>query len=119
MASKDVPLRRVKYSDRSQLPHDYSSTPGGSIFSTTPGGTRIYYDRDTLLMCKNSPIARSPPVGMICRPGVTCPLNCHGDCNLSKMPATDQKSAQKTVVTPERLENQPPHKEEEPFELDL
>ncbi|VUZ56458.1 unnamed protein product [Hymenolepis diminuta] len=118
MASKDVPFRRFKYSDNSQLPNDYSTTPGGSIFSTTPGGTRIYYDRDTLLMCKNSPIARSPPVGMICRPGVTCPLNCQGQCNLPKAPATDQKSAQKPVNTSEH-ENQPLHKDGEPFELDL
>ena len=59
-----------------------STTPGGSIFSTTPGGTRIYYDRDTMLLYKNSPIAQSPPTDMVCRPGVTCPADCNGKCDL-------------------------------------
>ena len=36
--SKSIPTRKVTVNDPSQLPHDYSSTPGGSIFSTTPGG---------------------------------------------------------------------------------
>jgi len=37
-----------------------SSTPGGSIFGTTPGGTRIQYDRHSLLGYKNSPLSKSP-----------------------------------------------------------
>ena len=31
-------MRRVVLNDVSQLPNDYSTTPGGTFFSTTPGG---------------------------------------------------------------------------------
>lgn len=30
--------RRILINDASQLPHDYSSTPNGTLYSTTPGG---------------------------------------------------------------------------------
>lgn len=36
--SKSIPSKRLLITDPSQLPHDYSSTPGGSLYSTTPGG---------------------------------------------------------------------------------
>ncbi|CAF1518525.1 unnamed protein product [Rotaria magnacalcarata] len=32
-----------------------------TLYSTTPGGTRIYYDRMFLLSRRVSPIAQSPP----------------------------------------------------------
>ena len=35
---KVIPIRRVPFTDHSQLPPDYSATPGGTLFSTTPGG---------------------------------------------------------------------------------
>lgn len=36
---RDIPaMRRIVLNDVSQLPADYSSTPGGTLFSTTPGG---------------------------------------------------------------------------------
>jgi hypothetical protein len=37
-----------------------SSTPGGSLYGTTPGGTRIQYDRSSLLNYRNSPLSKSP-----------------------------------------------------------
>jgi hypothetical protein len=37
-----------------------SSTPGGSLYGTTPGGTKISYDRHSLLGYKNSPLSKSP-----------------------------------------------------------
>ena len=37
-----------------------SSTPGGSLYGTTPGGTRIQYDRNSLLNYRNSPLSKSP-----------------------------------------------------------
>lgn len=33
-----IPSKRVLVTDASQLPEVYSSTPGGTLFSTTPGG---------------------------------------------------------------------------------
>ncbi|NXD76292.1 4EBP3 protein, partial [Halcyon senegalensis] len=53
------------------IPEGYSSTPGGTIYSTMPQGTRIIYDRKFLLECKNSPVARTPPCCLPQIPGVT------------------------------------------------
>ena len=36
--SLNIPERRVVVKDPNELPLDYSTTPGGTIFSTTPGG---------------------------------------------------------------------------------
>lgn len=69
-----IPIRRVQLSDPSQLPSDYSQTPGGTLFSTTPGGTRIIYDRNFLMQCRNSPLAKSPPANLPKIPGVTSPV---------------------------------------------
>ncbi|CAM4986073.1 unnamed protein product, partial [Rotaria socialis] len=35
-----------------------------SLYSATPGGTRIYYDRMFLLSRRESPIAQSPPLNL-------------------------------------------------------
>ncbi|XP_060740908.1 eukaryotic translation initiation factor 4E-binding protein 3-like [Tachysurus vachellii] len=70
-----IPTRVIQLKDWSQLPDCYSQTPGGTLFSTTPGGTRIIYDRKFLLECRNSPIARTPPGCLPQIPGVTVPLN--------------------------------------------
>ncbi|XP_076180067.1 eukaryotic translation initiation factor 4E binding protein thor [Ptiloglossa arizonensis] len=59
--SQSIPLKKIVFNDPSQLPADYSSTPGGTLFSTTPGGTRIVYERDFLMNLQNSPISRTPP----------------------------------------------------------
>mmetsp|Transcript_52573 Transcript_52573/g.132228 ORF Transcript_52573/g.132228 Transcript_52573/m.132228 type:complete len:112 (-) Transcript_52573:164-499(-) len=54
-------------------PLDISQTPGGTIFGTTPGGTRIIYDRDSLLFIRRSPLASTPPKFDVDIPGVTSP----------------------------------------------
>jgi len=36
--AKNIQIRRVVLNDASQMPSDLSSTPGGTLFSTTPGG---------------------------------------------------------------------------------
>ncbi|KAM9379615.1 eukaryotic translation initiation factor 4E-binding protein 2 [Phaethornis superciliosus] len=71
--SRDIPTRTVALSDAAQLPADYCTTPGGTLFSTTPGGTRIIYDRKFLLDRRNSPMAQTPPCHLPDIPGVTSP----------------------------------------------
>ena len=41
--SRAIPSRRIIVNDPGQLPIDYSTTPGGTIFSTTPGGESSGY----------------------------------------------------------------------------
>nr|XP_056717932.1 eukaryotic translation initiation factor 4E-binding protein 1-like [Euleptes europaea] len=55
------------------LPGGYSTTPGGTLFGTMPGGTRIIYDRNFLMECRNSPVAKTPPCHLPDIPGVTSP----------------------------------------------
>ena len=40
-----------------------------------PLGTRIVYDRETLLALKQSPLAKTPPRNMALIPGVTAPID--------------------------------------------
>lgn len=39
--SQSIPSKRIVIHDPNQLPADYSSTPGGTLYSTTPGGQCI------------------------------------------------------------------------------
>lgn len=72
--AKSIPsTRTVSITDADHMPQDYCSTPGGTAFSTTPGGTRIIYDRKFLLGCRSSPVAKTPPRGLPDIPGVTSP----------------------------------------------
>ncbi|ORX88359.1 eukaryotic translation initiation factor 4E binding protein [Basidiobolus meristosporus CBS 931.73] len=69
-SARDIPaVRRAE--PGTPLPADYSTTPHGTIFSTTPGGTKIIYDRSTLLQLRNSPLSRTPPTNLPFIPGVT------------------------------------------------
>ena len=47
-STKSIPVRRVQIHDAHQMPSRYSETPGGTIFSTTPGG--IHYLTSIFLM---------------------------------------------------------------------
>uniref|UniRef100_A0AAQ4S4U2 Uncharacterized protein n=1 Tax=Gasterosteus aculeatus aculeatus TaxID=481459 RepID=A0AAQ4S4U2_GASAC len=72
--AKVVPsTRRVTITDH--MPPDCSTTPGGTLFSTTPvyNRTRIICDRKFLLACRSSPVAKTPPCGLPKIPGVTIP----------------------------------------------
>uniref|UniRef100_A0A673YYN5 Eukaryotic translation initiation factor 4E binding protein 1 n=1 Tax=Salmo trutta TaxID=8032 RepID=A0A673YYN5_SALTR len=51
------------------LHQEYSTTPGGTLFST-----QIIYDRKFLLECQASPLTRTPPC-LPDIPGVTNPLS--------------------------------------------
>lgn len=47
--SRDIPaVRRVAIHDAAHMPQDYSTTPGGTLFSTTPGGN----DELDLVKCR-------------------------------------------------------------------
>lgn len=49
----------------------FSESVGGSVYGTTPGGTRIKYDRKDLLQFRFSPYSKTPPVNLPIIEGVT------------------------------------------------
>lgn len=114
--------RRILINDASQLPHDYSSTPNGTLYSTTPGGTKIIYDRNFLLQMRNSPVARTPPKNLPVIPGVTCDSP-HKEKEKSKLingqknVTAQHKPVELPTVEVEKVEDK---KQEEPqFEMDI
>lgn len=58
---------------RAQHPHlnNISESVGGTIYATTPGGTKIVYRREELVHLSKSPLAKSRPLNMPELPGVT------------------------------------------------
>ena len=103
----DIPTRKVIFRDPSELPADYGTTPGGTIFSTTPGGTRIVYDRKSLLEMRNSPLSRTPPRNLPHIPGVTAV----GGVNISPVA--------KVPVSPPPLIQETAEENEDQFQLDI
>jgi len=93
-----IPIRRVPFSDQMQLPADYSATPGGTLFSTTPGGTRLIYDREFLMHCRDSPLTKTPPANLPHIPGVTEPANniSHRE-NVELIEENEKDSVEETV----------------------
>jgi len=96
---REIPSRRMIVNDVSQLPYDYSSTPGGTLFSTTPGGTRIIYDRAFLLHLRNSPMSKSPPKNLPTIPGVTSPQTGKENKPIVKCQTTPTLTEEKPVPT--------------------
>lgn len=77
-AGQGIQIRRVSVTDPKDLPKvGLGETPGGTLFGTTPGGTRIIYERLFLLQRKESPAARTPPK-LPNIPGVTTDLSGDG-----------------------------------------
>eukprot|EP01091_Cochliopodium_minus_P020440 TRINITY_DN893_c0_g1_i1.p1 TRINITY_DN893_c0_g1~~TRINITY_DN893_c0_g1_i1.p1 ORF type:complete len:108 (+),score=29.95 TRINITY_DN893_c0_g1_i1:82-405(+) len=70
---------------------DISTTPGGTMFGTTPGGTRIVYDINSLLKLQNSPLSRSPPPNMSFIPGITQPKQSNIEFNFNSKTNTPKK----------------------------
>eukprot|EP01094_Clydonella_sp_ATCC50884_P009316 TRINITY_DN18835_c0_g1_i1.p2 TRINITY_DN18835_c0_g1~~TRINITY_DN18835_c0_g1_i1.p2 ORF type:complete len:123 (+),score=22.96 TRINITY_DN18835_c0_g1_i1:108-476(+) len=96
-----IPGRDGEYLD----PRSLSTTPGGTIFGTTPGGTRIVYDRAALMALASSPLAKTPPSGMPHIPGVT--IGSPGSQSQSASPANGapKESAKSPRSTSPRREN--------------
>jgi len=116
-STQSIPVRRVEITDPHQLPSRYSETPGGTIFSTTPGGTRIIYERKFLLDMKSSPLSQTPTKLPII-PGVT--LDDHGkiieeDEGLSTLDEAEGIQANK----PMKDEKSKKQNEDELFEMDM
>jgi hypothetical protein len=44
-STEGIPIRRLVVNDPKDMPLHYGETPGGSIFSTTPGGKRCLFFR--------------------------------------------------------------------------
>ncbi|EFC42472.1 predicted protein [Naegleria gruberi] len=61
----------ITIDNKNVLISDLSETPGGTIYGTTPGGTRRIYTRNALLLYRNSPMAKSPPINLPTIPGIT------------------------------------------------
>jgi len=51
---------------------DLSTSYGGTIYATTPGGSKIAYDRSALMYIRNSPLSKGPSL-LPSIPGVTAP----------------------------------------------
>ncbi|CBY07919.1 unnamed protein product [Oikopleura dioica] len=70
--STEKPIKRIPIRKHTDLPADCIGTPGGTIYGTTPGGTKIIYDRLYLLRIRDHVVSQTPPRGMPNIPGVTC-----------------------------------------------
>ncbi|UJR08417.1 hypothetical protein I4U23_012687 [Adineta vaga] len=97
--SEGIPIRRLVINDPKDMPLHYGETPGGSIFSTTPGGTRIYYDRAFLLSRRESPMTRSPPSKLPYIPEVTLiPDPSKSDNSIDQKEASNSSEQQKSPL---------------------
>ncbi|XP_065668053.1 eukaryotic translation initiation factor 4E-binding protein 3-like [Hydra vulgaris] len=109
-SSSSIPVRRVQITEPQNMPSRYSETPGGTIFSTTPGGTRIIYERKFLLDLKSSPLSRTP-TNLPVIPGVT--LDDNGKI-IEEMEELKEDSVPKTSQL-----NGDQKKDEDLFEMDM
>ncbi|KAJ5071428.1 4e-binding protein thor [Anaeramoeba ignava] len=57
------------------LPPNLSKTPGGTIFGTTPGGSKIVYTRDQLIKLSTSPLSHTSPPNIPKIAGITKDFN--------------------------------------------
>jgi len=69
--SQPKAIRRMQIQRESDMPKDACHTPGGTVYGTTPGGSKIVYDRLYLLKVRDSPASHTPPVQLSIVPGVT------------------------------------------------
>ena len=115
MSSQGIAIRRVSVTSPQDMPtKGIAETPGGTIFGTTPGGTRIIYDRLFLLKQKGSNLSRTPPVNLPAIPGVTQDLH----RRVSVVPEEDSKDDVQKQKSEESVQNENIHEEIEEQEDD-
>jgi len=124
--SEGLKIRRVSITDPRDMPiSGIAETPGGTIFGTTPGGTRIIYERAFLLQRKGVPASQTPPkLPQI--PGVTCPYeNKHPTINENSLETKTSPLAKSPLATesfqykPEESQNQPEPEDDDDNELEM
>ena len=67
--SNSIPISSNKPDEKVYV--DLSQSVGGTIYATTPGGTRYKYKRNEMMNLRFSPLAKTPPVNLPVIPGVT------------------------------------------------
>lgn len=124
--------RRVVINHEHEMPSDFGTTPGGTMFTHTPGGTRIVYERAFLLQMRQSPLARSPPANLPVIPGVTVPASTSPEKNCTSSSPTKAKMSEdcgksaggnrkSSMDVPTKLQtvNESATEEDDQFNLDM
>ena|SRR3989338_7133524 len=101
--SLEIPRR---HDDWIPDPRDLSTTPGGTLYATTPGGTKIIYNRDKLMALAQSPLSKSP-LNLPHIPGVTA------GTSPSKSPSLPPVK-KITVITPSKVRD-----DDLPFDIEM
>ncbi|GAM26973.1 hypothetical protein SAMD00019534_101480 [Acytostelium subglobosum LB1] len=61
MSADSSTTRAIPFNMRDRDHINFSTSLGGTLYGTTPGGTKKVYDRSTMLHYRNSPLAKTPP----------------------------------------------------------
>merc|ERR1712135_199796 len=123
-----IPTRRVIINSESEMPTNYGTTPGGTMFAHTPGGTRIVYERAFLMQMRQSPLAKTPPANLPVIPGVTVPASTSPNKNCASSPkktndsSGDAERRTSSMDCPSKLQSVPeasPADEEDQFGIEV
>jgi len=113
---REIPTRRIMVTDPSQIPTNLSQSVGGTIYGTTPGGSRVVYDRSLLLKLSCSPLTKTPPSNMKLIPGVTAAGSMSPPKNIN--PVATCKTQAAVHVSPAALAKGT-DSDEQQFEMDI
>merc|ERR1712212_750845 len=126
---QSIPVtRRVIINSESEMPTNYGTTPGGTMFAHTPGGTRIVYERAFLMQMRQSPLAKTPPANLPVIPGVTVPASTSPNKNCASSPkktndsSGDAERRTSSMDCPSKLQSVPeasPADEEDQFGIEV
>jgi len=117
---QSIPVtRRVVINHEHEMPTDYGTTPGGTMFAHTPGGTRIVYERAFLMQMRQSPLAKTPPANLPVIPGVTVPASTSPNKNCASSPkktndsSGDAERRTSSMDCPSKLQSVPEQADED------